>query len=330
MVAGAAALMVQAHPDRSSLQIKAMLMNSAESTVYTNAALNPGELAPVSRIGAGELRVNRAIALSSTAFDRESKSAALSFGAPEVDRRITIERTLRVVNFDRHEKQFTITPSFRYADDEASGAVRVSAPSRVRVSGNGREEITVRLVIDPTKLPTWTLNGGSLGGNGAALNGPEYDGYLTLTAGSEKLSIPWHVLPRKAADTEATLVERGNPGPSLRLRNRGVEASEYDVFSLAGVSKRIPRSELPGPGDNFAVIDMRAVGVRFLPASFRSASTHWSSRSTPRGAGRTPTTRQSSTSGSTPRVTVCRTTWCSTPRTAALASAARTSSSWPT
>ncbi len=57
MVAGAAALMVQAHPARSALQIKAMLMNGAETNVYTNPAVYPGQLAPITRIGAGELRV---------------------------------------------------------------------------------------------------------------------------------------------------------------------------------------------------------------------------------------------------------------------------------
>jgi hypothetical protein len=266
MVAGAVALMVQAHPKRTPLQIKAMLMNSAENTVYTNPALAPGELAPVSRIGAGELRVARSVALGAAAFNRESNSAALSFGAPEVATRLTIEKTLRIANFDHHDKQFTVTPSFRFANDEASGAVRVVAPSRVRVGAHGREDITVKLIIDPAKLPVWGLNGGSLGGSGSALTGPEYDGYLTLTAGGEKLSVPWHVLPRKAADTQSTLVQRA-AGPVVRLNNGGTATSDYDVFSLAGVSKRIPRSELPGPGDSFAVIDMRSVGVRFLPAS---------------------------------------------------------------
>jgi hypothetical protein len=51
------------------------------------------------------------------------------------------------------------------------------------------------------------------------------------------------------------------------LINNGAEVGEFDVFSLTGVSKKIPRSELPGPGDNFAVIDMRSVGVRHLPAA---------------------------------------------------------------
>ncbi len=72
MVAGAAALMRQAYPNRSPEKIKAMLMNSAETAVYTNSALLPGELAPITRIGAGELRVNRAIAQTAIAWNRET------------------------------------------------------------------------------------------------------------------------------------------------------------------------------------------------------------------------------------------------------------------
>ncbi len=179
---------------------------------------------------------------------------------------MVVERTLRVENFANTARNFNITPSFRYASDEASGAVKVQVKSSVHVSAGGHEDIDVKLIIDPNKLSTWTLNGGPDGGNGAALNGPEYDGYITLTAGSEKISVPWHVLPRKAAETDATLKEaHGNKGPTVKLRNTGAEFGDYDVFSLTGVSKKIPRSELPGPGDNFAVIDMRSVGVRYLP-----------------------------------------------------------------
>jgi len=268
MVAGAAALMRQAYPNRSPEKIKAMLMNSAETAVFTNPALLPGELAPITRIGAGELRVDRAIAQTAIAWNRATKSAALSFGALEVESHMVVERTLRIENFANTARNFTITPSFRYASDEASGAVKVQVRSRVHVSAGGHEDIDVKLIIDPNKLSTWTLNGGSLGGNGAALNGPEYDGYITLTAGSEKISVPWHVLPRKAAETDATLKEaHGRFGPTVKLRNKGAEVGEFDVFSLIGVSKKIPRSELPGPGDSFAVIDMRSVGVRHLPAA---------------------------------------------------------------
>ena len=135
---------------------------------------------------------------------------------------MVVERTLRIENFANTSRNFTITPSFRYADDEASGAVKVQVRSRVHVSAGGHEDIDVKLIIDPNKLSTWTLNGGSHGGNGAALNGPEYDGYITLTAGSEKLSVPWHVLPRKAAETDATLnAAHGNQGPIAEVEQQG-------------------------------------------------------------------------------------------------------------
>ena len=45
------------------------------------------------------------------------------------------------------------------------------------------EEIRVVMLIDGRKLPDWPLDGGPNGGDGSLLNGPEYDGYLQLTAG---------------------------------------------------------------------------------------------------------------------------------------------------
>jgi subtilisin family serine protease len=261
MVAGAAALMVQAFPTASVMQIKAMLMNSAETTVYTNPATLPGGLAPITRIGAGELRVNRAVLLSSLAWDKQALSATLGFGAPEVDRRVTLRRTLTVENKGTSAKTFTITPSFRYADDEASGAVSVSAPASVRVRAGGSADVTVRMTIDPALLPEWVMNGGSNGGNGALLNTVEFDGYLTLTAGTEKLSVPWHVLPRKAARTAAQGVNNAE-GPLLN--NRSVADGGYDLFSLTGSSPQLPGDVLPKPGDNFAIVDLKSAGVRYL------------------------------------------------------------------
>ena len=84
MVSGAAALLLEAFPDRTPIQIKSMLMNSAETQIFTNPALLPGGLAPITRIGAGELRVDKAIALKAIAWNPETESAALSFGQVDV------------------------------------------------------------------------------------------------------------------------------------------------------------------------------------------------------------------------------------------------------
>ena len=138
------------------------------------------------------------------ARERTGHSAALSFGFRDVVGFRTLQRTLLVENFGDTDKTFAITTTFRYADDEATQAVRVIAPSSVHVRAHGRSEVHVVMLIDGAKLADWPLDGGPNGGNGALLNGPEYDGYLQLTAGDEGLSVPWHVLPRKAAAITAT------------------------------------------------------------------------------------------------------------------------------
>jgi hypothetical protein len=72
------------------------------------------------------------------------------------------------------------------------------------------------------------------------------------------------VLPHKASDINAArrVKLRRNGTGSLRLANVGVADGPVDVFAWTGSSDRIPKSQLPGAGDNFAVIDINAVGVR--------------------------------------------------------------------
>lgn len=272
MVSGAAALLLQAFPNRTPIQIKSMLMNSANTQVFTNPALLPGGLAPITRIGAGELRVDKAIGLNAIAWNPESESAALSFGQFEVPfDGFVVAKKVRVQNFTNSTRNYSISRSFRYADDAASGAVTVLAPGSVSVGPRGAKEFLVSLLIKGSKLPEWTLDGGPNGGDGAALNKPEYDGYITLTSGSEKLSLPWHVLPRKASATIASPLVRTNRGSTLKLLNLGVETGDYDVFSLTGQSERVPRAELPQPGDNFEIIDLQSIGVRHLAGAAPSA-----------------------------------------------------------
>ena len=276
MVAGAAALLLSANPSLSPMQVKALLMNSAETTIFTNPATLPGVLAPITRIGAGEVRVDRALAQKSLAWDQETLSASLSYGVIEADRQTVVQRTLRIENLSNTAKQFTVATSFRYANDATSDAVRVQpAGNVVNVPANGSATLRVGLLINPTKLPTWGLNGGSLGGTGALLNGPEYDGYITLTAGAEKISVPWHVLPRKAARTAAAPYNPARNGGNLLLTNTGATGGDYDTFSLLGTSAQFPASARPGVGDNFALIDLKGFGARDLGTVIQFAiSTH--------------------------------------------------------
>jgi hypothetical protein len=69
------------------------------------------------------------------------------------------------------------------------------------------------------------------------------------------------VLPQKSSDiysSSATVAAGG----SVTLQNKGVAPGNVSVFSLTGTSGRVPVSTYPDAGDNFAVIDLKAIGAR--------------------------------------------------------------------
>ncbi len=280
MVSGAAAILVQAFPTRSPAEIKAALMNSAETNILTNPATLPGVLAPITRIGAGEVRVDRALASTVAAWDTEDLTGSLSFGYTSATKNSTLTRKVTVHNYGAGTRRLSIAPSFRYADDEASGAVSVNAPASISVPGNGSASFNVQLRVDASKLPAWTLNGGSQGGNGPRLQSVEFDGYLALSDGTGTITMPWHVLPQKSSDIvpSSTSVAAGG---SLTLANQGAAPSDVSVFSLTGTSGRVPVSTYPDAGDNFAVIDLKSVGVRAAGANLQFAINTFGERAHP-------------------------------------------------
>jgi hypothetical protein len=263
MIAGSAAILIGAKPSLEPQQVKAMLMNSAETRIFHNQALAPGKLAPITRIGSGEVRVNKALGARSAAWVERDESAAISFGYRATGRTTEISRNVRVENYDRKAKTYQISAAFRDPAKGLTGAVEIRTPRSVRVSGQGVESFEVSVVVRPENLPNWDINGGSQGGNGGLLDHLEFDGYVTLTSGAEKLTLPWHVLPHKAADLDAD--SSVHAGGTLRIRNNGEADGIVEVFSLTGTSPEMPKSVLPKPGDSYAVVDLKAVGVR-IPA----------------------------------------------------------------
>ncbi len=267
MVTGSVALLLKARPDLSPPEVKALLMNTGNTNVYTNPATQPGALAPITRIGGGEVRINAAVASRTAAWDREDLAGSLSFGYQPVSGNTVLNRQVVVRNYGNASRSYSITPAFRYADDAASGAVSISAPASVTVGPNASTTFSVQLSIDPSKLPVWTLNGGSRGGDGFRLQGVEFDGYITIDGGADNVArVAWQVLPHRAADVAATpqvvKVKKDGTG-ALMLKNKsGVLDGRFDVFALTGQSGQVKRNALPQPGDNFAVVDLKSVGVR--------------------------------------------------------------------
>jgi minor extracellular serine protease Vpr len=291
MVAGAAALLLEATggtkatakgtPEGRSVghglspvEAKARLMNNGYRDIVNDPLT--GALAPITRIGGGEVQVDQAVAAPAAAWDNEVPQGALSFGFVDVaDEVVTITRTVRVRNYSNKRLSYTVTPSFRFADDMATGAVSVSAPSTVAV-GPGRGSDTtfdVTLTINGAALRGNLMNSGSNGANPATLTANEYDGYIVLDDGKHPIHLAWHVLPRKAARVapDTSSIVPGSFPQVIGLTNSGVGTAQNDAYALLATS---PQLTVGGRGEQSPTPDIRAVGINTfpVPAGFCSAS----------------------------------------------------------
>jgi subtilisin family serine protease len=273
MIAGSAALLLQAHPGATPAEIKARLMNTAETGMLTAPNLFGSQVAPATRIGAGEVRVDRALATKTIAWVTSSESAAVSFGYAALAQQRDFHKKVLVYNFSNSSRTYAVKMTLRDPANQAAAAVVTEVPESIRVRGRSLRAFDVKISVDPTKLAAWNLNGGSQGGNGARLTALELDGTITLHDAIDTIHVPWQVLPHRAADVRAEEDEvelQGGTG-SLELTNQGAINGREEVFSWTGSSPRIPRQFLPGPGDNFAVINLGQVGVRLVNTDFGPA-----------------------------------------------------------
>ena len=269
MVAGSAALLLEAQPDLSPAETKAKLMNTGE----TNIDIDPfSGLAEITRIGGGEVRVDRAVGAPAAAWDEDTLQGGLSFGFVAVDAQTsTLHKKVRVRNYSDEDITYSITPTFRYADDAASGAIEVQAPQKVSVSANSDKVFNVKMKINGLNLPGNFMSSGPEGASPGTLTANEFDGYLVLDDGSQPIHLPWHVLPRKSANVvgRSVLAFKGDTD-RLSLTNNGVNTAQIDSYSLLATSPNQPEG---GFGEQSPTPDLRAVGVNTIPvpAGFCSA-----------------------------------------------------------
>jgi hypothetical protein len=265
MVSGAAALLKQAFPSRSPAEIKALLVNTGETNIMNKSTLFGGKLAPITRIGGGEVRVDRALASAVAAWETDSMQPVISLGFDDwVIKNVQRRPGITVRNYTNQGRTYDIKVSFRYPDDEARGVLTITAPKRVVVSANGVGSFGVQFRMNAEKLEAWNdligPNSGAQGANADLLSRFEYDGYITLTNTKDPkdtIHLPWQILPRKAGAIDLRWKSGG-----VELRNRGIAESRVEVYSLIGQSDNQPQG---GPGENNPVPDLRYVGYTTVP-----------------------------------------------------------------
>jgi len=122
----------------------------------------------------------------------------------------------------------------------------------------------VTLNVDGTKLRDNLMNS-SVGGNAIGpLTAMEYDGYIVFEGSSDKVTLPWHILPRKSADVSAKLptghlaVDPITGAGTVAMENKGVGVAQSFAYSLLGTGTARP------PGDRGAQAptpDLKAVAI---------------------------------------------------------------------
>ncbi|MFK7803753.1 MAG: S8 family serine peptidase [Anaerolineae bacterium] len=291
MVAGAAALLMDAYDINSNSwirpdQIKAMLMNNGETEIYTTSPAISTQLAPITRIGGGEVRVDRALASNIVAYsDAFDGSGALSFGQVDVNKKRVYTQRFIIDNLSAQKRKIALSAVFRDAAKEASGAVTIKMPNQVTVPGYQARIVTVRITVDPELLPDWTMGIGAQGSGAATLDINEFDGYImmddtkTSDDDADQAHMAWHILPRKSGNTKATKTNMetkedffGFPAATTPVKNRGKSETDARVFTYLAGSPDLPPTVM---GTQSPIADIKHAGYRAFLDDGSSCDAGW-------------------------------------------------------
>ncbi len=214
VVAGAVALAVEAHPDYTPREIKAVIMGTAVSVESFSE-----EAFPISLSGAGRVQVDSAVSSSVLVMPTEGESTALSFGVVNVVDTATETREVSVENRGTEAVTFEATTAF--VRDLPGVSLNVE-PSEFTVAAGETQLVSVDLVVDATQLPPPTPDGLTPGEiRGFARNYlVEQGGWVRFTdaRGDQNTSIAFQAIVRGAGELAVDRIQRCDLGGEANVR----------------------------------------------------------------------------------------------------------------
>jgi subtilisin family serine protease len=238
MVAGTAALVLQAHPHWKPWQVKAAIINSGRASVLADYRARSA--------GSGLIDAAAATRTSAIAF-ADDRTTTLNFGVQEFSADFRGSSPIFVHNDGSQDIVFEVSLTHQAGSPHTVSLSR----TQVHVPARGTAQVTARLTI-----PAATA------GDATAFR--DVAGLVTFTPatpemnGGHALRVPYYAVPRVSSDVTATLESQPlAPGAprSVLLENRSSPvAGTADVFAWGFESKTAPK--IPGQ------IDLRAVGVQ--------------------------------------------------------------------
>lgn len=205
-VAGAAALLKEAHPDWSVDDIKAALMNTAE------AITNPytGALYPHNAQGAGSVRVDRAIAATTLVTP-----GSYSFGFFDKAKGKQVEHQHFTINNLSRER---IRYSLEFEFFDGAKGIKVNASNNLNVGPGKSQKVNLKVQVDAS-----------------ALAPGHYEGVLKISAGDQEIRVPT-ILFVGEADCPvlgaAGVVDKGDEVLIDVYLPLGADAVFFDLYTL--------------------------------------------------------------------------------------------------
>jgi minor extracellular serine protease Vpr len=264
VVSGAAALILDKFPLTTPAIVKSRLLNAASTENRTPDAQANLYPTPVTRIGAGEVRIAPALKDQGVLLNKAAGAGNVGFGLPHLTSKTTFTAGLSIRNTGSTAKKYLLSTTFREAAD-ADGAVVAKVPGSVNVPAKGVTAFDVTVTIDPQKLAEWPFtHSAGFTGDGSELNTPEFDGLVKATGTDETLHLGWTVLPERSADVSTPGTATAGSKITLTNASKALDGAAQ-VFGLTGTSPKMPKPAPGTPGSagsNQAVIDLQAAGVR--------------------------------------------------------------------
>ena len=287
LTAGIAALVLSGRPTFQPWQVKAAIMNTADTDMFTSKSA--GTLAPLARMGAGRARADRAVATGTIAYDSQDIdpsagtyfNTAASFGQVAFTANGSVVRNIVVQNLGSSAKTYTISSTPRYASDLTRGVTFAPATTTLTVPANSNAMFQLVATAAVASMPVEAATGlpRKLTNEDTCTtttNPPapvaactdkftelEQDGFVSISAGaSDTVRVPYLMLPRVASNVSAVF-----SGNTVSTNNTGAASTAVEAFTLIGGEDPQDQPALV-PGSNLLPVDLRAVGVRFIPNGF--------------------------------------------------------------
>ncbi len=235
-IAGLSALMKQLHPDWTTEEIKAAIVNTANHDM-TTLPDGGGNKHAIARAGAGRADASRAATTTAMAFNAdESGAVGIAFAEDLLTSGTRIQK-VRVEN----KSAASVTYDLSIVTIEDAPGISFSLPggSSVTVPAGSSALVNVQVNIDPSILKhARDINSaatqtppGSLAGLGAINRHwitEESSNLVLSVSGNEKLRVPLHATSRPASAMNGNLTSSGTPVAN------GAGVTGTDTYTLSG------------------------------------------------------------------------------------------------